>query len=47
MKIAVCISGDLRNTEVAFKQVQPFWNLFRDNGVELDFYIHAWEKPNA
>ena len=47
MKIAVCISGDLRNTEVAFKQVQPFWDLFRDNGIELDFYIHAWEKPNA
>lgn len=45
MKVAVCISGEFRHGEVARKQVQPFWDLFRKLGIEIDFYIHAWEDP--
>ena len=39
MKIAVCMSGQLRNWEIAKKNQYWFWS---SAGVEVDYFIHTW-----
>ena len=40
MRIAVCISGQLRNREIAYKNQIWFW---KKNGHEVDYFVHTWK----
>ena len=39
MKIAVCMSGQLRQWEIAKENQKWFWET---SGVEIDYFIHTW-----
>ena len=39
MKIAVCMSGQLRNWEIAKDNQKWFWST---SGEEVDYFIHTW-----
>jgi hypothetical protein len=39
MKIAVCMSGQLRNWDIAKKNQKWFWS---SSGEEVDYFIHTW-----
>lgn len=39
MRIAVCISGQLRNWEISYKNQIWFW---KKNGYDVDYFIHTW-----
>ena len=40
MKIAVCMSGQLRQWEIAKENQKWFWET---SGVEMDYFIHTWD----
>ena len=40
MKIAVCMSGQLRQWEIAKENQKWFWET---SGVEIDYFIHTWD----
>jgi len=40
MRIAVCLSGQLRGWEIAYKNQQWFWNT---SDAEVDYFIHTWD----
>ena len=40
MKIAVCLSGQLRQWEMAKENQKWFWET---SGVEIDYFIHTWD----
>ena len=40
MKIAVCMSGQLRQWEIAKENQKWFWET---SGVEIDYFIHPWD----
>ena len=40
MKIAVCMSGQLRQWDVAKENQKWFWET---SGVEIDYFIHTWD----
>ena len=40
MKIAVCMSGQLRQWEMAKENQKWFWET---SGVEIDYFIHTWD----
>lgn len=40
MRIAVCISGQLRGWEVAYENQLWFWNT---SGAEVDYFLHTWD----
>ncbi len=40
MKIAVCMSGQLRQWKVAKENQKWFWET---SGVEIDYFIHTWD----
>ena len=40
MKIAVCMSGQLRQWEIAKENQKWFWNT---SGVDIDYFIHTWD----
>jgi hypothetical protein len=40
MKIAVCLSGQLRNWEIAHKNQIWFWE---KSGYEVDYFVHTWD----
>lgn len=42
MKIAVCMSGHFRFAEYASKQNKWFFDYLRDQGNEVDVYLHTW-----
>ena len=39
MKIAVCMSGQLRNWDIAKENQKWFWSTSND---EVDYFIHTW-----
>jgi len=39
MRIAICLSGQLRNWELAYKNQIAFWG---KGGHEVDYFIHTW-----
>ena len=44
MKIAVCMSGQLRQWEMAKENQKWFWDTSRGVGVkEIDYFIHTWD----
>ena len=44
MKIAVCLSGHLRNVNWCTKQTKSFWDRLKNLGCEIDFYCHTWSS---
>ena len=40
MKIAVCMSGQLRQWEIAKENQKWFWET---SGVKIDYFIHTWD----
>ena len=40
MKVAVCLSGQLRQWEIAKENQKWFWET---SGVEIDYFIHTWD----
>ena len=40
MKIAVLISGQLRNWKIALESQQWFWST---SGVDVDYFVHTWD----
>jgi|TARA_Y100000310_G_scaffold44792_1_gene41799 hypothetical protein len=45
MKIAVCISGELRDFDI-FSKLFAYWNNLYDE-VEFDFFLATWKDENA
>ena len=39
MKIAICLTGQLRTWKEAYKNQQWFWET---SGVEVDYFVHTW-----
>jgi len=42
MRIAVCISGQLRNWRLGFENQQWFWKTANRDIVEVDYFAHTW-----
>ena len=43
MKIAVCMSGQLRQWEMAKENQKWFWETSKGLGVtQIDYFIHTW-----
>ena len=42
MKIAVCLSGQLRQWEMGVKNQKWFWNTANKENVEVDYFAHTW-----
>ena len=40
MRIAVCISGQLRDWKLAVENQQWFW---KTSGAEVDYFLHTWD----
>ena len=40
MRIAVCISGQLRGWKQAIENQQWFW---KTSGAEVDYFLHTWD----
>ena len=42
MKIAVCISGQLRQWQMAVENQKWFWSTANLPNVEVDYFAHTW-----
>ena len=42
MRIAVCLSGQLRQWEMGVKNQKWFWNTANKENVEVDYFAHTW-----
>ena len=43
MKMAVCLSGQLRQWDLAVDNQKWFWESAEQNGVDqIDYFIHTW-----
>ena len=40
MRLAVCLSGQLREWEACYQNQMLFWN---SSGYEVDYFIHTWD----
>jgi len=42
MKVAICMSGQLREWEFGAQNQKWFWSSFDSNDLEVDYFIHTW-----
>lgn len=42
MRIAVCMSGQLRNWELGVANQKWFWSTANAPNVEIDYFVHTW-----
>ena len=42
MRIAVCLSGQLRNWELGWSNQKWFWSTANNKNVQVDYFAHTW-----
>lgn len=43
MRVAVCISGQLRNWQLAYQNHMWFWTSINRPNIEVDYFVHTWD----